>query len=38
MGGEPVAVVDANVLLNLATPVVDGRDTALRAMTHFERC
>jgi len=25
MGREPVAVVDTNVLLNLATPVVDGR-------------
>lgn len=25
MAAEPIAVVDANVLLNLATPVVDGR-------------
>lgn len=25
---RPIAVVDANVLLNLATPVVDGRDRA----------
>lgn len=38
MGGKPVAVVDANVLLNLTTPVVDGRTDApsgedpLRAM------
>lgn len=28
MGGKPVAVVDTNVLLNLATPVVDGRARA----------
>jgi rRNA-processing protein FCF1 len=26
--GEPVIVVDTNVLLNLATPVVDGRSNA----------
>lgn len=28
MAGRPVAVLDTNVLLNLATPVVDGRDRA----------
>jgi len=28
MGSTPVAVVDTNVLLNLALPVVDGRDAA----------
>lgn len=28
MGEEPVAVADANVLLNLATPTIDGRDDA----------
>lgn len=28
MGAAPTAVLDANVLLNLATPVVDGRDRA----------
>lgn len=28
MGEQPQCVVDANVLLNLATPVVDGRSTA----------
>lgn len=28
MGAKPVAVVDTNVLLNLATPVVDGRERA----------
>lgn len=28
MGDGPVAVVDANALLNLATPVVDGREDA----------
>jgi hypothetical protein len=28
MGTEPTAVLDANVLLSLATPVVDGRDRA----------
>jgi len=28
MGEKPVCVVDANVLLNLATPVVDGRPRA----------
>jgi hypothetical protein len=28
MGEKPVCVVDANVLLNLATPVVDGRERA----------
>lgn len=28
MGANPVAVVDTNVLLNLATPVVDGRERA----------
>lgn len=28
MDGHPVAVVDANVLLNLATPIVDGREGA----------
>ncbi|MFP8951886.1 hypothetical protein ACLI4Z_02770 [Natrialbaceae archaeon A-arb3/5] len=28
MGGPPVIVVDTNVLLNLATPVVDGRSHA----------
>lgn len=28
MGGQAVCVVDANVLLNLATPIVDGRSKA----------
>lgn len=28
MGGHPVVVVDTNVLLNLATPVVDARSFA----------